>query len=317
MKLPALFCIIAIAGAGLLGQNAKQELALPLKPKSVRFAIIGDFGTGGERQYELAPQIAHYHEMFPFEFVLTMGDNLYGGQRESDFKWKFEYPYRVLLDSGVKFYASLGNHDSPNQVFYKPFNMNGRRYYDFRRGDAAFFALDSNYMDPEQLAWLRKELIASDAKWKICYFHHPLYSHAKMHGSDTDLRKTLEPLFEETGVRLVLSGHEHVYERLKPQHGIYYFVLGSSGELRPHDLRPSSDTAKGFDTDNAFAIFEISEDQCYFQVISRMGMTVDSGAIPSLLIEKTGTPNALALQDHQRNALGDADLLQRVAIHHQ
>jgi hypothetical protein len=316
MKLRALVCIIAIAGAGLPGQNAKSELALPLKPKSVRFAIIGDFGTGGERQYELAPQIAHYHEMFPFEFVLTMGDNLYGGQREPDFKWKFEYPYRVLLDSGVKFYASLGNHDSPNQVFYKPFNMNGRRYYDFRRGDAAFFALDSNYMDPEQVAWLRKELTASNAKWKICYFHHPLYSHAKMHGSDTDLRKTLEPLFEETGVRLVLSGHEHVYERLKPQHGIYYIVLGSSGELRPHDLRPSPDTAKGFDTDNAFAIFEISEDQCYFQVISRMGLTVDSGAIPSLLIEKSGAPNALALQDHQRNALGGADLLQRVAIHH-
>uniref|UniRef100_Q02CW9 Metallophosphoesterase n=1 Tax=Solibacter usitatus (strain Ellin6076) TaxID=234267 RepID=Q02CW9_SOLUE len=317
MKIPALFCILAIAGAGLPGQNANPELALPLKPKSVRFAIIGDFGTGGERQYELAPQINHYHEIFPFEFVLTMGDNLYGGQHESDFKWKFEYPYRVLLDSGVKFYASLGNHDSPNQVYYKPFNMNGRRYYDFRRGDAAFFALDSNYMDPEQVAWLRKELTASNAKWKICYFHHPLYSHAKMHGSDTDLRKTLEPLFEETGVRLVLSGHEHVYERLKPQHGIYYIVLGSSGELRPHDLRPSPDTAKGFDTDNTFAIFEISEDECYFQVISRMGLTVDSGAIPSLLIEKSGTPNPLALQHHEGNTLGGADLLQRVAVHHQ
>jgi hypothetical protein len=306
---------IMSAATGLVAQNAMPELTLPLTPKSVRFAIIGDFGTGGKKQYEMAPELALFHEMFPFEFVLTMGDNLYGGQSASDFNRKFERPYKPLLDAGVKFYASLGNHDSPSELFYKPFNMNGRRYYDFRRGDAAFFALDSNYMDAEQLAWLRKELKATDAKWKICYFHHPLYSHG-MHGSDIDLRKTLEPLFEETGVRVVLSGHEHVYERVKPQHGIYYFVLGNSGELRVHGLRPSPETAKGFDSDNAFAVFEIAGDECYFQVISRTGLTVDSGAIPLLLIEKSGTSNSLALQHHERNALGGADLLQRVAIHH-
>jgi 3',5'-cyclic AMP phosphodiesterase CpdA len=254
--------------------------------------------------------------MHQFDFVLTMGDNLYGGESEADFKRKFEDPYRALLSAGVKFYATLGNHDNPNQRFYKPFNMNGRRYYDFRRGDVAFFALDSNYMDAEQLAWLRKELTGSDAKWKICYFHHPLYSHAKMHGSDTDLRKTLEPLFEQTGVQVVLSGHEHVYERVKPQHGIYYFVVGNTGELRPHDLQPSPDTAKGFDTDCTFAVFEIADDQCYFQVISRTGETVDSGAVPLLRLEKGGSPNAFALQHHERNALGGADLLQRVAVHH-
>jgi 3',5'-cyclic AMP phosphodiesterase CpdA len=256
--------------------------------------------------------IAGLLEPWPLKIVL---DNVVKQKALSG--WLNSLVLNLALDSGVKFYASLGNHDSPNQVFYKPFNMNGRRYYDFRRGDAAFFALDSNYMDPDQLAWLRKELTASDAKWKICYFHHPLYSHARMHGSDTDLRKTLEPLFEETGVRVVLSGHEHVYERVKPQHGIYYFVLGSSGELRLHDLRPSPDTAKGFDTDNAFAVFEITDDGCYFQVISRRGLTVDSGAIPSLLIEKSWPSNSLALQHHERNALGGADLLQRVAVHHQ
>jgi hypothetical protein len=97
----------------------------------------------------------------------------------------------------------------------------------------------------------------------------------------------------------VLSGHEHVYERLKPQHGIYHFVLGNSGELRMHDLRPSPDTLKGFDTDRTFAMFEIDGDQMYFQVISRTGATVDSGAVPLLLIEKSGAPNALALQHDQ------------------
>jgi 3',5'-cyclic AMP phosphodiesterase CpdA len=290
---------LLLAGAVLTAQESAPELKLPLIAKSVRFAIIGDFGTGDKPQYDVAGQMARLHEKFPFDFVLTMGDNLYGGESTADFKRKFEDPYKPLLDAGVKFYASIGNHDKPNETFYKPFNMNGKRYYDFRRGDVAFFALDSNYMNPDQIAWLKKELSGSDAKWKICYFHHPLYSHAKMHGSDTDLRKTLEPIFLQYGVRVVLSGHEHVYERLKPQHGIYYFVLGNSGELRVRDLRPSPDTVKGFDTDRCFALFEIAGDQLYFQVISRTGATVDSGTVPLLLVEKTGAPNPLALQNNQ------------------
>ena len=274
--------LITLAAAALLGQNNAPDVKLPLIAKSVRFAIIGDFGTGLPAQYQLAEQMAKYHEKVSFDFVLTMGDNLYGGESAADFKRKFEDPYKTLLDAGVKFFACLGNHDNPNQRFYKPFNMNGRRYYDFRRGNVGFFALDSNYMDPEQLNWLRKELTSSDAQWKICYFHHPLYSHARAHGSDTDLRKVLQPLFEQTGVRVVLAGHEHVYERLKPQNGIFYFVLGNSGELRVHNLRPSSDTVKGFDTDQSFALFEIAGDQLHFQVISRTGATVDSGTLTSV-----------------------------------
>src|SRR5260370_36169303 len=106
---------ITIAGSWLGAQNAKPELTLPLKPKSVRFAIIGDFGTGGRKQYEMAPDIDLAHEMIPFEFVLTIGDNLYGSQRESDFQRKFQYPYRGLPDAGVKIYGSLGNHERPNR----------------------------------------------------------------------------------------------------------------------------------------------------------------------------------------------------------
>jgi len=78
---------------------------------------------------------------------------------------------------------------------------------------------------------------------------------------------------------VVFTGHEHVYERFLPQKGITYFVLGNSGQLRPHDLRPSKDTAKGFDTDQSFAIVEIADDEMYFQTISRTGETVDFGVI--------------------------------------
>ena len=101
---------------------------------------------------------------------------------------------------GVKFYASLGNHDGTHERLYKPFHMDGKRYYSFKKADALFLALDSNYMNPEQLDWVKQQLSGSDARWKICFFHHPLYSDGKMHGPDLDLRKQLEPLFVQYGV---------------------------------------------------------------------------------------------------------------------
>ena len=255
------------------------ELKLPLKPKSVRFAVIGDSGTGEPKQFEVAHELFRDHSAFPFDFVIMMGDNIYGGQQPADFKRKFEDPYQPLLDAGVKFYASLGNHDDPNQRLYKPFHMDGKRYYSFKQGNAEFFALDSNYMDAEQLDWLKKQLTGSTSAWKICYFHHPLYSHGRDHGPDIDLRKLLEPLFQENGVKVVISGHEHSYERLKPQKGINYFVLGNSGQLRPHNLKPSAETEKGFDTDRAFGLIEIAGEELYFQIVSRTGETVDFGVL--------------------------------------
>lgn len=255
------------------------DLKLPLKPKSVRFAVIGDNGTGEKPEYQVGRQLANFHDAFPFDFVIMLGDNMYGGESPADFKKKFEDPYKPLLDAGVKFYASLGNHDDPNQRFYKPYNMDGKRYYNFKRGDAQFFALDSTYMDPVQLQWIDNELSSSNAGWKICFFHHPLYSHGKMHGSDVDLRGRLEPMFQRLGVSVVFSGHDHIYERLKPQGGINYFVLGNSGQLRLHGLNPSEDTAKGFATDRTFGLVEIAGDELYFQIVSRTGETVDFGTL--------------------------------------
>jgi hypothetical protein len=262
-----------------LATLAAADLKLPLRQNSVRFAVIGDNGTGGKHEYETAQQMATWHERFPFSFVLMLGDNLYGHERASDFQRKFEDPYQPLLSIGVQFYASLGNHDDPSERFYKPFHMGGNRYYEFTAGNAEFLALDSNYMDPKQIEWIKKQLQDSKAAWKICFFHHPLYSDGKFHGPNIDLREVLEPVFEEYGVKLVFSGHEHVYERLKPRNGVNYFVLGNSGELRPHNLRPSAEMAKGFDTDRAFLLVEISGDQCFFQTISRLGETVDAGVI--------------------------------------
>jgi 3',5'-cyclic AMP phosphodiesterase CpdA len=269
--------LLLALSCALIDQAA--NLTLPDKPKSVKFAVIGDGGTGARPQYEIAEQMLDYHNQFPFDSVLMLGDNIYGGQKAEDFKRKFEDPYSALLGAGVKFFASLGNHDGTNERLYKPFNMEGKRYYSFKKGDAEFFALDSNYMDPEQLDWIKKQLSGSGARWKICFFHHPLYSDGRMHGPDLDLRKLLEPLFQQYGVQVVLAGHEHFYERIEPHNGITYFVLGNSGQLRMHNVRGGPDVAKAFDTDQAFALMEIDGDQLHFQIVSRTGATVDQGVV--------------------------------------
>ena len=150
---------------------AKLDIRIPLQEKSVRFAVIGDSGTGDRAQYEVAQRMEAYREATKFDFVIMLGDNIYGSHSPRDFVKKFEQPYKPLLDAGVKFYASLGNHDDPDdERLYKPFNMGGERYYAFRKGEAAFFALDSNYMDPKQLSWLGQNLKESQGTWKIAFF---------------------------------------------------------------------------------------------------------------------------------------------------
>jgi D-alanyl-D-alanine dipeptidase len=276
-------CVLALT---LLAACAfGQELRLPNKKDSFHFAILGDTGTGGREQHEIAAQLMRYRQVFPFETVILLGDNMYGGEGTRDFERKFEEPYKLLLNAGVKFYASLGNHDTPNQRFYKHFNMGGERYYTFKpRAGIRFFALDSTYMGKEQLAWLDKELAASGSDWKICFFHHPLYSSGKRHGPDAEMRQVLEPIMVKHNVSVVFAGHEHFYERIKPQKGIYHFIVGSSAKLRKGNIQRSDLTAHGFDTDNAFMLAEIDGDTMHFQAISRKGATVDSGSLvrPSL-----------------------------------
>ena len=258
---------------------AAAELAVraPSHQGSTRFAVIGDTGTGDKYQNAIAQVLIRSHEVFPFTFVIMMGDNLYGSERPQDYANKFEKPYKALLDANVPFYASLGNHDDPNQRLYKPFNMNGERYYTFTKGPIKFFVLDSNYMDRTQLSWLERELQASTDRWKMAYFHHPLYSSGDRHGSEVDLRQQLEPLFLKYGVDVVFAGHEHFYERIKPQKGIYYFIAGGGAKLREGDVNRGQLTAAAFDTDRSFMLVEVSGDTFQFQTISRLGETVDEG----------------------------------------
>jgi predicted MPP superfamily phosphohydrolase len=255
---------------------------LPNREGSLKFAVHGDFGNGTAAQRQMAEQMFKTHKAFPYELVILTGDNIYGPERPQDFAARFEIPYKPLIDAGVKFYASLGNHDSREQANYKLFNMEGKLYYSFKapKQNVRFYALETTYPEPAQFEWLAQELKSNNEDWKIAYFHHPLYSSGERHGSHIELREKLEPLFIEYNVSVVFTGHDHFYERVKPQKGIPHFVVGSGGQLRRGNLDPRTGiTAKGFDTDLAFLVAEIYEDVMTFNAVSRTGAIIDSGII--------------------------------------
>jgi hypothetical protein len=274
------FAVLAFLLVALPSLTGAQELRLPNKDGSVKFAVIGDSGQPGSGQTAVAQQMAAWRTRFPFEFVIMTGDNLYGSERPRDYEKKFSIPYKALIDAKVKFYASLGNHDDDGQTGYELFNMNGKKYYSFKpQNGVRFFAIDTNYVDKKQLEWLDKELAASGSDWKIAFFHHPLYSSGGTHGSADLQRELLEPIFLKHGVNVAIGGHEHFYERLKPQKGVAYFTIGSSAKLRKGDLKKSALTAYGNDTDYAFMLVEIVGDELYFQTLNHKGVTLDVGSI--------------------------------------
>jgi hypothetical protein len=264
---------------GLGWSVGAQEVALPSAANSVKFGVIGDSGSGDPEQFDVANQMARFRAKFPFDHVIMLGDNIYGGQGAQDLVKKFSQPYKALLDAGVTFHASLGNHDDPVNRRYPLWNMGGQPYYSFAVQNVRFFSLDSNQVDQKELAWLDTALKNAQEDWKICYFHHPLYSDGRTHGSSVDVRVVFEPRFVANGVNVVFAGHDHIYERITPQKGIYYFVEGASGQLRKGDARPSAMNAKAFDQDMTFMLVEIDGNRLSFQTVSRTGATIDSGTI--------------------------------------
>lgn len=258
--------------------------------KSLSFAVLGDSGTGAPPQFAVARAMFAERKKTPFDFVLMLGDNIYGGGKPEYFKPRFEDPYRDLLADGVKFYAALGNHDAPYaevHAKYEKFNMDGHRYYTFVKGAGLiqFFALDTNEtktaeLKTEQLKWLDEALMASKALWKVVYFHHSIYSSARMHPPYLGLRAQLEPLFVRAKVNVVFSGHFHVYERIVPQKGVYYFTAGSGGKLMPGNLdRNSKLTAAGNDKTQVFLLVTVDDETMKVTALTADGATVDESMI--------------------------------------
>jgi len=279
----AILSIATISAGALI--KPSSAFCSPVDGK-IRFAVIGDWGTGDKHQIGIARQMFASHQRTPFDFVVSAGDNVYPNGSGRYFDRNFEQPFANLLKDRVKFYTVLGNHDvdagRQDQCQYPLFNMGGQNYYKIERGNglAEFFMLDSNDFGLTQTTWLESSLSASKAKWKIAVFHHPIYSSGKQHGSATGLRKRLEPLFTRYRVNVAFSGHDHIYERTKPQQGIQYFVSGAGGKVRRGDIdRGSGITAASFDDDNHFMVIEIDDNQVSFQAISEAGGVVDKGLV--------------------------------------
>jgi hypothetical protein len=278
----------ADAQARLVVGTPGDVLRLPKKPGSVRFAAIGDAGRGDQAQYEVSAQMQAYRKVFPFDFVLMLGDNVYDGGTPEDYRLKFELPYKPFLDADVPFFATIGNHDDPDQPAYAPFHMGGERYYTFKPPsvaarltgtDVRFFMIDTERLDRTELEWIDREMAGSNAEWKIPVFHRPIYTSGRYARPARMLRAALEPLFVAHGVAVAFSGHEHFYERTKPQQGVTYFISGGAGSLRFGDIRQTELTEAGFDRDFHFMLIEISGDELYFQAISRTGASIDTGVI--------------------------------------
>ena len=180
--------------------------------------------------------MAKLHERFPFELVITVGDNIYGGTAAAGLRQEVRGAVQgaaqtrreVLRVARQPRLARAAAH-------YKLFNMDGKLYYTFKapkRTSGSSRSTAPTWIRSSS-AWIEDELKKSGEKWKIPYFHHPLYSSGERHGSQlTTLRKVLEPLFVKYNVSVVFTGHDHFYERIKPQNGIVHFVVGSGGQLR-------------------------------------------------------------------------------------
>ncbi|HEY9230693.1 MAG TPA: metallophosphoesterase [Blastocatellia bacterium] len=276
---------LAALTAGTLIKPSSLFASAAARSKT-RFVVMGDFGTGGSDELAIARKMAELHQQSPLDFVLSAGDNIYPNGAGHLFARNFEQPFADLLRQEVKFYTVLGNHDVEagrrDQMHYPLFNMDGANYYMMGRGNGLvdFFMLDSTDFDNQQTNWLENQLAQSKALWKVAVFHHPIFSSGKKHGSDARLRQRIEPLLKKHSVQVVFSGHDHVYERVKPQDGIQYFVSGGAGKVRRGDIRADSAiSAASYDDDNHFMLIELDEKEIAFKAISKDGAVVDNGVI--------------------------------------
>ncbi|WP_427162897.1 metallophosphoesterase family protein [Aliinostoc sp. HNIBRCY26] len=273
----------------LIHQNGRKQLidsvtaaTPPKKNLLLRFVSVADTGTGAKGQYAVAKAMTLYHQRNPYDLVVLAGDNIYNNGEIEKVQAVFERPYQDLLKRGVKFQACLGNHDirtdnGEPQVKYPGFNMNGRRYYTFRRERVQFFALDTNGNADwqNQLSWLEKELSSSDATWKIVFGHHPIYS-SGVYGSNSEFIKTFTPLFKKYGVQLYINGHEHSYERTRAIDGTTYLICGAGAGNRPVSR---SEWTEHSTSNLSFAAYDVYPDKIEVVAIGTNHRVFDRGVI--------------------------------------
>jgi tartrate-resistant acid phosphatase type 5 len=257
--------ISLVKGTMLPGFLRVPPARFSIKPDNqpIRVLAFGDFGTGSSSQRRVAAAMGEWHRKKTFDFAITLGDNFYsaGMSSPTDPRWKnlWDELYDPL---GIKFYATLGNHDwvmsdSPAaEILYSERSPSWRMpspYYTFTAGPVQFFALDTNEVSDAQLAWRDGELKKSTAKWKIVYGHHPIYSDGE-HGDSVVLAEKLLPLLKNR-VDVYLTGHDHILNHMKPEGGVEFFVSGGAG-AGLYKVKPGSRSLFA-ESKNGFSILEV------------------------------------------------------------
>lgn len=202
-------------------------------PPELHLVAVGDVGDSGSRLSATAAAVADLDDRLPVDGLMLLGDNAYPAGDPARLPDTVFDPFAAVL-SDADLYAVLGNHDVKEghaDAQVQALGMPGR-WWAATRGDVLLVGLDSNLVDdPAQRRWLEDTLAGSDATWRIVLVHHPPYS-AGYQGSNEDVRAAFGPVFERHGVQLVLSGHDHDYQRSKAVRGVTYVVSGAAAGTR-------------------------------------------------------------------------------------
>ena len=261
--------------------------AAPTAIQSLRFAVIGDYGSDISAEYDVAQLVASWNP----DLIITTGDNNYPDgssltidQTIGQYYQAFIYPYNGEYGEGAlenNFFPSMGNHDwIPDQAqpYLDYFTLPGNeRYYQFSRGPVAFFVINSDWHEPDgvnrssvQAAWLKQQMENSTATWNVVYFHHPPYSSA-YHGSIVWMRWP----FQEWGADLVLSGHDHVYERLQVD-GLTYIINGLGGNSIYNFLIPLPESQFRYNQEHGAMLIEADSASMLVQFFNTQGELIDN-----------------------------------------
>jgi len=242
-KLLPLF-VLTLVLAAACEQNGPEERfprpepGRPLAEPTFGFVVIGDFGIEGPEVQAVAQDVRAWVERIDADALVTTGDNVYPDGAPDDFDEAWGDPYGWVDGSGVELVASLGNHDIRTDDGAPVMELFGMpdRWYAKSIGDADLFVLDANRPENEdQLAWMKDALVASDAEWKIAAFHQPAYS-CSNHDGEEDVVNAWVPQFEREDMDLVLTGHDHNYQRFEQTDGVTYVVTGGGGHPDLYDL---------------------------------------------------------------------------------
>jgi 3',5'-cyclic AMP phosphodiesterase CpdA len=248
-------------------------------PIRFHLAVAGDVGDSGSRIDATGAAVAEIGRTLPYDALLLLGDNVYPSGDPTKLPGTVFEPFGATLAAGAELLAILGNHDvrdgnGPAQL--AALGMEGP-YWARTYGDVLLVGIDSNDIgDSAQLAFLTETLEASDATWKIVALHHPPYS-AGYQGSSTDVRDVVAPIFERTGVQLVLSGHDHDYQRSVPIGGVTYVVTGGAAGTR----RTGTDdfTAVSWSWHH-FVDIVVGPDRLILRAVNQNGRVADELVLP-------------------------------------